>query len=187
MMPFSESTTRGVQAGVWALALTAALAGAPAHGAQSSAAEVPALTSIPAAKAMFSIDSGDARLERNKANVIAFYDLAFNQSQPAQAMQRYAGARYTQHNSEVADGPAGFIAYFEQMARDYPGKSIEFKRVFAEGQYVIVHSEHKFPGWRGGSWAAIDIFRLDEAGKIVEHWDTLQKVPSSMPHRNGMF
>jgi predicted SnoaL-like aldol condensation-catalyzing enzyme len=33
-------------------------------------------------------------LERNKANVIAFYDLAFNQGRPREAMERYAGAEY---------------------------------------------------------------------------------------------
>ena len=30
-------------------------------------------------------------LERNKANVMAFCDLAFNESRPAEAMERYAG------------------------------------------------------------------------------------------------
>ncbi|WP_430419663.1 hypothetical protein [Methylibium petroleiphilum] len=42
--------------------------------------------------------------ERNKQNVVAFYDLMFNQCQPALAMERYAGATYTQHNPHVADG-----------------------------------------------------------------------------------
>jgi predicted SnoaL-like aldol condensation-catalyzing enzyme len=137
--------------------------------------------------AVFNIPSGNTSLERNKANVIAFYDMMFNHSKPAEAMRLYGGATYTQHNPEVPDGKEAFIAFFEKMAEDSPGKSVEFKRVFAEGQFVTLHSAHYFPGMFGGTWAAIDIFRLDDQGKIVEHWDVLQKVPAKAAHNNGMF
>jgi predicted SnoaL-like aldol condensation-catalyzing enzyme len=137
--------------------------------------------------AVFSIPSGNPALERNKTNVMAFYDLMFNQSRPADAMRLYGGATYTQHNPEVPDGKGAFIAFFEKMAKDSPGKSVEFKRVFAEGQFVTLHSAHYFPGMFGGTWAAIDIFRLDDQGKVVEHWDVLQKVPAKAAHNNGMF
>jgi predicted SnoaL-like aldol condensation-catalyzing enzyme len=136
---------------------------------------------------VFSIASGNPILERNKANVMAFYDMMFNQSKPAEAMRLYGGASYTQHNPEVPDGKEAFIAFFEKMAKDSPGKSIVFKRVFAEGDFVTLHGAHHFPGMFGGTWAAIDIFRLDEQGKIVEHWDVLQKVPAKAVHSNGMF
>jgi predicted SnoaL-like aldol condensation-catalyzing enzyme len=126
-------------------------------------------------------------LERNKTNVLAFYDLMFNQSKPAQAMERYGASTYTQHNPEVPDGKAAFIEYFDKLAQQFPKKTISFKRVFAEGHFVIVHSEHHFAGWRGGNWAAIDIFRLEPDGKIAEHWDVLQKVPAIAANNNGMF
>ena len=145
----------------------------------------PAAASAP--QVLFRLPSKDAALERNKNHVLAFYDLMFNRSLPAEAMRLYGGATYTQHNPEVPDGKEAFVAFFEKMAKESPGKSVHFKRVFAEGDYVTLHSEHRFPGWLGGSWAAIDIFRLDAEGRIVEHWDVLQKVPSSAAHRNGMF
>ena len=139
------------------------------------------------AAGVFSVHSGDALLARNKAHVIAFYDLMFNQCQPALAVERYAGDIYTQHNPEVPDGKAAFIAFFDKMAVEYPGKFIRFKRVFAEGDFVTLHGEHVFPGPEGGSWAAIDLFRLDAQGKLVEHWDVLQKVSGQSANGNGVF
>ncbi len=123
-------------------------------------------------------------LEANKQNAIAFYNIAYL-GKPAQAVEKYVGAEYIQHNPLVADGKQALVDYFEEMARDYPDKSIEFVRAVAEGDLVAVHTHQTWPGNK--EYVTMDFFRFDDSEKIVEHWDSMQEIPSETKNGNTMY
>ena len=129
--------------------------------------------------------AADARqMEENKKIVAAFYDAAVNQKDFEKASQ-YLGARYIQHNPLAADGREGFKSFIAFLKDKFPNNRSEIKRIFADGDYVIVHVHAvREPGTRGN--AIVDIFRL-ENGKVVEHWDVIQPIPEKAANDNGMF
>lgn len=125
------------------------------------------------------------KIEQNKKNAMAFYDLMFNQCKPEEAIKRYVGDTYVQHNPHVGDGKKAFIDYFNRMATDFPGKCVYFKRIIGDEEYVVLHCLQEWPG--DHNYAGIDVFRFDKYGKIVEHWDVLQIVPEKSENNNTMF
>jgi predicted SnoaL-like aldol condensation-catalyzing enzyme len=122
--------------------------------------------------------------DENKKTVVEFYDLAINKKD-FQAAAKFLGPRYVQHNPRAADGPEGLKAFIAFLREKFPEYHSEIKRVFADGDYVILHVHNvPTPGSRGN--AIVDIFKL-ENGKIVEHWDVRQEIPEQSANTNTMF
>ena len=123
-------------------------------------------------------------LAANKQNAIEFYRMAYL-GEPAKAVELYVGAEYIQHNPLVGEGKQAFIDYFIEMANQYPTKEIEFVRAVAEGKLVALHTHQTWPGKE--EYVTMDFFRFDENGKIVEHWDSIQKIPDETKNGNLMY
>lgn len=139
---------------------------------------------ITACQRLATEETGQSAEERNKEAVIAFYDAAIN-DKDFEAASAYLGDRYIQHNPLAADGPEGLKAFLEYAKANLSSFKVEFKRVFADGDYVIVHA-HATSGPDDRGSAVMDIFRL-ENGKVVEHWDVIQPIPETAANDNTMF
>jgi predicted SnoaL-like aldol condensation-catalyzing enzyme len=106
--------------------------------------------------------AADARqIEENKKSVQEFYEAAINQKD-FDAAVKFVGPRYVRHNPRAADGPEGLKAFLAFLREKLPDYHSEIKRVFADGDYVILHV-HNVPtaGSRGN--AIVDIFKLRTA------------------------
>ena len=122
--------------------------------------------------------------EENKRIILDFYENGLMR-RDFEAARKHFGARYTQHNPAVADGPEGFAAFLQFLREKLPSSRSEIKRVFADGDYVILQV-HAVLGTGERDLAIVDIFKL-ENGKIVEHWDVMQPIPENAANPNGMF
>lgn len=96
------------------------------------------------------------------------------------------GDHYVQHNANIGDGLSGLGKALEAMAK--AGIALKFDRVHkvvAKGNFVLTVSEGSFAGKPSSFY---DIFRV-ESGKIVEHWDTIEKIPTKAEwkNQNGKF
>ena len=93
--------------------------------------------------------------------------------------------RTTNNTIRFDDDYAGLRKYLAWIRENYPNSRSQILRVFADGDYVLLHVHRvRMPGTRGD--AIVDIFRL-ESGKTVEHWDVIQPVPETAAHTNTMF
>ena len=124
--------------------------------------------------------------ETNKDIAVAFYKKALFEGRVEDAFRLYAVPTYRQHNPLIEDGMEGVKKFVTWIMSNHPDARGEIKRVFADGDHVILHSH-----WHGLSdnppgEAVVDIFRL-EGGKVLEHWDAIQPIPETSANANTMF
>jgi len=123
-------------------------------------------------------------LSRNKKLVCDFYELAINQKNFEEA-RKFLGSTYVQHNPTIRDGEEGLRDFIDLFRDKFPGSRVEFKRVIAQDDYVVLHS-HGTSGPHPNGTALVDIFRVRD-GEIVEHWDVMQEIPEGARNENSMF
>ena len=118
----------------------------------------------------------------NKQLVAAFIDDILVNGRMDRIGQHIVGDNYRQHNPQIADGLSGLGAALDAMAK--AGVAMNYTKVhkvLGEGNFVLTISEGQFAG---KPTAFYDLFRV-EAGKIVEHWDTIETIPPGTERKNG--
>jgi predicted SnoaL-like aldol condensation-catalyzing enzyme len=124
-------------------------------------------------------------LEYNKRIVREYYEMAFNDKKPREAVERYVGDEYIQHNPQAPDGPEAFIQFVTSFAAQFPELHVDIRRIVAEEDIVVVHGLLTTSAQDRGTVAA-DFFRVRD-GKVVEHWDVLQPFPETSVNDHPMF
>jgi predicted SnoaL-like aldol condensation-catalyzing enzyme len=118
--------------------------------------------------------------------VVAYYTTAFNDKKPEEAVAKYGGPVYIQHNPQAGDGFPAFIEFVKGFTAQFPQLHVDIERVIGECNLVVTHS-HITTSPQDLGQAVADIFRLNRMGKIVEHWDVIQAVPATSANNNTMF
>lgn len=120
--------------------------------------------------------------ENNRQLVLAFYD-AVVRRRDFVAASAYLGDVYVQHRADAPDGVDGLREFMKRPGRN-PQTRIDVRRVFVDGDHVIIHA-HVIPSPAERGSAHVDIFRVD-GGKVVEHWDVDEPIPSEVANSNGV-
>jgi len=87
-------------------------------------------------------------------------------------MRQYANADYIQHNPYIPTGLEPFIQMLPVLQEH--GTYAENIRMFQDGNYVFMHNI--WPNAKpfgADKMVSFDILRIDENGKVAEHWDAL--------------
>lgn len=136
--------------------------------------------------------AADERSQKNIDTVLALYDEMIRKRKATEAVEKYLNPEYIQHNPLIPTGAKALGEAFTYFATQHPLLRVEVYKVIAAGDYAFAHVNFfnvfsDDPNDRGT--AGVDIYRFNEEGKIIEHWDVLQAVPdpATSANTNGMF
>jgi len=127
------------------------------------------------------------RSDTEKQNIEkAFSFLSMLGSWDEEAASDLLSDDFIQHNPTMPGDKFGTIKKFGESFSDNSNSiTLDIKRVYVDGNYVIVHSNFQIFGQVNA--ALIDIFKFSTSGKIVEHWDVMQEIPKTSLNENTML
>lgn len=119
--------------------------------------------------------SGDR--EANRKLVLDYMEMGMQAGRLAEAVNTYVAEDFRQHSARIPPGRQQLIDYLEprMAARRADNHKSVIGRVLADGDMVLVHRWTSSDSDPRGT-AVVDLFRLKD-GKIVDHWDVMQRVP----------
>jgi predicted SnoaL-like aldol condensation-catalyzing enzyme len=124
--------------------------------------------------------------EANKTLVRNFVTDILVHGRMEKLVEYFQGDNYIQHNPQIGDGLSGLGKALEAMAKK--GVTMKYDTIhmaLGEGNFVLTVSEGAFGGRHVSFY---DLFRVD-GGKIAEHWDTIEEIPTrdKWKNANGKF
>jgi predicted SnoaL-like aldol condensation-catalyzing enzyme len=124
-----------------------------------------------------------ANLEANKQLVKQFFHAV--ESRNKELVIQIVREDYIQHMPGIPTGRAAILNYIESVAPKGLGKEPEFRRVIAEGDYVVVQFRREDAN---GPVGVVETFRIQD-GQIAEHWAVTEPIPpeDKARNRNGMI
>ena len=126
-----------------------------------------------------------AQAEKNKQLVLTAYQGLFG-DHDLTVIDKYWAKDYIQHNPYMADGRDSVRSYVVKLGIEHwPKTRVRFLRVAAEGDLVFIQTVQPRTG-QSPEMVIVDIFRVAE-GKLAEHWDTMQAVPSDATNPRPMY
>ena len=125
------------------------------------------------------------KTEANKALAVALIEDVLMGKNPSKITEYISAEQYHQHNPQIKDGLSGIVEAVQYLtSQNNMFKYTKIHKVLGEGNFVLTVSEGE---WSGKSQVFYDLFRM-KAGKIVEHWDVIQEIPTEgLANNNGMF
>lgn len=125
------------------------------------------------------------KTEENKALARALIEDILMGKNPDKITDYISAQQYHQHNPGIKDGLEGIVeavAYLSSQNNMF--KYTHIHQILGEGNFVLTVSEGE---WNGKQQVFYDLFRVED-GKMVEHWDVIQEIPSeNLANDNGMF
>lgn len=117
--------------------------------------------------------------KENATVVVDFFQHLMNEHDFDYTLKTYGGGSYVQHNRAIPNDITGLIGYVQNMTKRFPDYSFDVKRIYADRDYIIMHShttlKAKHRGNEKKGFIITDTFKLKE-GKLIEHWDAIQPI-----------
>jgi predicted SnoaL-like aldol condensation-catalyzing enzyme len=111
--------------------------------------------------------------------VVDFFQHLMNEHNFEYTLKTFGGGSYIQHNRAIPNDIDGLVDYVKTMVKRFPDYSFNVKKIFADGEFVILHShttlKAKHRGNEKKGFIITDTFKLKN-GKLTEHWDAIQPI-----------
>ena len=112
----------------------------------------------------------------NSELVKEFTRVVFNGKDLSQ-LDKYMREDYIQHNPTISDGREAFRDFAEnRFFRQHPNAELRIMYLYEDGDTVLSHNHAVLEAGKDEA-IVFDVYRIQD-GKLAEHWDCIQALPS---------